>query len=210
MLRIKNTALDPSKALQMRQASKLEMEPMINGQRLRLRTSMDVPDAWAQKNKDYLEKLWKSGVIDIDYSKTPEPEPQLNAEGLKLGGPTLEEFIKRGYTADRYPPAGWAEVPSAGLTAYRKELAEKAAAEVKAKEEAELAAMIAAEEEAKKQLAAEEAAKKLEVSEPVAVSESLTVEQAGALVANVVPPAAPAVEEKKDEGKKGSGKSKLK
>lgn len=216
MLKIKNTALDPMKSLLHRKAAKLEMEPMINGQRLRLRTSVDVPEDWANKNRDYLEKLVKQGVIEIEYSKTPDREPALNEQGLKLGGPTLEEFMKRGYPADRYPPAGWAEVPSAGLTAYRKELEEKAAAEAKAKEEAELAAMIAAEEEAKAKAAAEAAASVIQdaAALPSVTSQILPptpIEPAGAPVAEVPPPpAAPAVEEKKEEGKKGSGKSKLK
>lgn len=220
MLKIKNTALDPSKSLLHRTASKMEMEPMINGQRLRLRTSVDVPEEWANKNRDYLEKLIKQGVIEVNFSDKAPPEPQLNEQGLKLGGPTLEEFMKRGYPADRYPPAGWAEVPSAGLTAYRKELEEKAAAEAKAKEEAELAAMIAAEEEAKAKAAAEElAAKAASVVQDAAALPSVTsqilpptpIEPAGAPVAEVPsPPAAPAVEEKQETGKKGSGKGKLK
>lgn len=202
MLKIKNTALDRSKTLLHRTAPKLEMEPVINGHRLRLNSSAEVTEEWAEKNKKYLEDLIKMGVIEVGYSDKAPAEPQLNADGLKLGGPTLEEFMKRGYSPENYPPGGWAEVPSAGLTAYRKSLADAAAAEAKAKEEAELAAMIAAEEKAKK----------LEVSDTPVVSDVLTAttEPAGAPAEVLPPPSAPAVEEKHDSGKKGPGKSKLK
>lgn len=211
MLKIKNTALDPMKSLQHRQAPKLEMEPLINGQRLRLRTSVDVTEEWARKNKDYLEKLWKQGIIEIEYSKRPEPEPQLNEQGLKLAGPTFEEFTKRGYPADKYPPEGWAEVSSAGLTAYRKEMADKAVADVRAKEGAEIAAMIAAEEEARLAIEAEAiAAKAAAVIQEAAALASVTsqilpptpIEPAGAPIADV-----PAPIEEKIESKKGPGKS---
>lgn len=31
-----------------------------------------------------------------------------NAEGLRLDGPTLEEYVKAGYLAENYPPQGYA------------------------------------------------------------------------------------------------------
>ena len=212
MIRIKNTALDRSKSLLHRTASKLEMEPMINGVRLRLNSHLDVPEAWVKKNQAYLEGYLKAGIIDVKFSETPAPAPQLNADGLKLGGPTLEAFIQAGYTADRYPPAGYAEVPSAGLTAHRKKLelareeeargkAMAEAAEIsarKAREEAEFAAMLAAEEAAKA-----EAAKKLEVVETVAPVDTLTVTPAPA---PVEAPAEAPTEEVKEHGKKGKKK----
>lgn len=34
-------------------------------------------------------------------------------------GPTLEVYVKAGYKPENYPPHGFAEVPSPGLTAYR-------------------------------------------------------------------------------------------
>lgn len=44
--------------------------------------------------------------------------PRDNA-GLRTDGPTLEEFIEKGYMPENYPPQGWAEKPSEGLTQYR-------------------------------------------------------------------------------------------
>lgn len=43
-----------------------------------------------------------------------------DAEGLRLDGPTLEEWTAAGYKAENYPPQDYAEKPSAGLTAYRR------------------------------------------------------------------------------------------
>lgn len=52
--------------------------------------------------------------------------PPTNADGLRLDGPTFEEFVKAGYPATRYPPSGYAEKASKGWTAFL---------ELKAKEE---------------------------------------------------------------------------
>lgn len=38
---------------------------------------------------------------------------------LRTDGPTLEEYLDAGYQAANYPPAGWAEKPSDGLTLFR-------------------------------------------------------------------------------------------
>ena len=52
----------------------------------------------------------------IDDPTSAEPP------ALKTDGPTLEEFVKAGYKAEDYPPAGYAEKPSHGLAAYRESL----------------------------------------------------------------------------------------
>jgi len=39
--------------------------------------------------------------------------------GGRTDGPTLEEYVAAGYKAENYPPDGYAERPSAGLTEYR-------------------------------------------------------------------------------------------
>lgn len=39
---------------------------------------------------------------------------------LRKDGPTLEEYVKAGYSAENYPPTGYAEVPSPGLDEYRR------------------------------------------------------------------------------------------
>lgn len=54
------------------------------------------------------------------YSNSaPAAEVALDANGLRLDGPTIETYVKAGYPAGHYPPAGWAEQPSPGLDAYR-------------------------------------------------------------------------------------------
>ena len=45
----------------------------------------------------------------------------------KTGGPSLEEFVAAGYKPEEYPPAGYKEVPSEGLTKFRAEQKTKAA-----------------------------------------------------------------------------------
>lgn len=42
-------------------------------------------------------------------------------DGPRKDGPTLEEYVEAGYDPADYPPQGFAEVPSAGLDAYRAE-----------------------------------------------------------------------------------------
>lgn len=37
-----------------------------------------------------------------------EPAPPVNAEGLRTDGPTLAEYVAKGYDAANYPPAGYA------------------------------------------------------------------------------------------------------
>ena len=60
----------------------------------------------------------------------PEPANVAVAPGtppaLRTDGPTIEEFVFAGYKPENYPPAGYAERPSAGLDRYRAQ--EKAAA----------------------------------------------------------------------------------
>lgn len=41
------------------------------------------------------------------------------AVALKPGGPTIETWVEAGYPPQNYPPDGWAETPSPGLTAFR-------------------------------------------------------------------------------------------
>jgi hypothetical protein len=219
MLRVKNTANDRTKSLLHRTAAKLEMEPVVNGYRLRMGSSVDIPEEVYDRNRAHFDKLIKDGVIEISYvdAKPSDKEPELNAEGLKLGGPTLERFMEAGYPADRYPPLGWAEVPSAGLTAYRKQVADDAAraeaeaVEKQAADDKEALAKALELQMAQQSLVAEQAP--VTVSETVAVSDSLQVTtntgSAGAPVEVTPAPTAPVVEEKVDASKKGPGKKKL-
>ena len=57
-------------------------------------------------------------VSDADasgYTPFDQPAP------LPLG-PTIEEYVAAGYSAETYPPMGYAEVASPGLDAYRASL----------------------------------------------------------------------------------------
>lgn len=83
--RIKNTALDHNKRFLHRKAAKMQMEPVIAGGRLRLRSSMVISDELFAHNKANLE-LWKSWgvvewekvgeekapVVDVENDKKPE------------------------------------------------------------------------------------------------------------------------------------------
>lgn len=46
--------------------------------------------------------------------------------------PTFEEYVAAGYLPENYPPAGYEEVPSDGLTAYREQQAAAKAEDEKA------------------------------------------------------------------------------
>lgn len=117
MIRVKNTALDRTKTHLHRVASKLHMEPIVHGQRLRLGDSTDLSEEVYQRNKGYYDKLIADGTIEF-VSQEGE-----DTQGLKMDGPTLEEWVKAGYDAENYPPRGYAEKPSAGLTKLRKQQA---------------------------------------------------------------------------------------
>lgn len=219
MLRVKNTALEPSKTLQIRQAVKLDMEPILEGgKRLRLRSTLEISEEWAQKNRKFLEKLYKDGVIEIEESlggrpMDPDREPELNADGLKLGGPSFELWMERGFPAEGYPPSGWAEVPSAGLTAYRKQVEEakaeeqrKGYEELKAKEEAAKAAKAqedAVAAEMAKRMAEEIDAKATEELAAAAVEASRKAETAPLPTLPEAPVSAPAPAAKSDSKNPG-------
>ena len=42
--------------------------------------------------------------------------------GLRLDGPTLEEWVKAGYPAEKYPPPGYAAKPAGLASTFRSEL----------------------------------------------------------------------------------------
>jgi hypothetical protein len=151
MLRIKNTSTDRSKALLHRKAPKLEMEPMVNGRRLFMGQSCDLPEEVYEKNEDYYNRHIANGVLEIvGQHNAPKVDrmPPLDANGLKLDGPTLEEWVKAGYMPENYPPKGWAEKPSVGLAKFRADQADaaikkEAAAKAKAHAESEAALAVA-------------------------------------------------------------------
>jgi hypothetical protein len=54
------------------------------------------------------------------YSNDRTPlnaEPPRDADGKRLDGPTIEEFVKAGYLAENYPPGDYAAKDSAGWQA---------------------------------------------------------------------------------------------
>lgn len=63
----------------------------------------------------------------VNFDKTREQEaakadaraaePPRNADGLRTDGPTIEEWIRRNYTPQDYPPPGYAPVGTPGWAA---------------------------------------------------------------------------------------------
>lgn len=145
MYRIKNTAEDRTKHLLHRTATKFELEPTLGGIRIRLGAFLDITDEHYERVKPVVDEWVKKGMVEViqngsdsaDLRKFTK-EPEYDANGLRLDGPTLETWVKAGYQADTYPPAEYAEVPSPGLTAFRmeqdrlkQEIADLAAAAIK-------------------------------------------------------------------------------
>lgn len=65
MWNIRNSYLDHNKVHLHRVAAKLETEPLIGGLRLRIRESRLVPQSYIERNHEMLERLAKSGVIEM-------------------------------------------------------------------------------------------------------------------------------------------------
>lgn len=210
MYRVKNTADDRRKSLLHRTATKFELEPNLGGTRIRLGHHLDITDEHFARVKPTLDEWIKKGMVEVIKLDSSGQVPEdykipYDAEGKRLDGPTIEEWMKAGYPADRYPPFDYAEKPSPGLTAFRKQQQEEAVAAQKAQEEAAaLAADMAKKEEeaAAEKAAAEEAAKEV-VVEPTPVAPPAPEP----IPSELPPPPAPVVEEKTE--KKSSGKKKL-
>ena len=165
-VRLKNTALDRLKHVQHRTAPRLEMEPSIAGARVRLNSTLDITDESYAQNKALIDGHVNHGVLEVIFLDGAPAEarkaPPLDGNGLRLDGPTLEEWTAAGYKPEGYPPVDYAEKPSPALTKFREEQAaavkaaaeaaraaeEKAAAEAKmleenrAKQAAEIAASV--------------------------------------------------------------------
>lgn len=82
MLKITNTALDHTKVFQRRRASKMVMEPVLFGRRLRLRTSMMYDGPINEHQQKLLDLYVQHGVISVEdmspkkeMSSTPLPPP---------------------------------------------------------------------------------------------------------------------------------------
>lgn len=100
--KLKNTALDHTKRFLHRTASKMQMEPVIGGRRLRIRSSMIISDEIFEHNKANLA-LWRGwGVVDweqVGGEKSVEkpsvtktgPLPVLTPEGESVFDVVLVE-----------------------------------------------------------------------------------------------------------------------
>jgi hypothetical protein len=58
----------------------------------------------------------------LDYSRRASTQTPLK-QNLRADGPTLEKWIEAGYQPGNYPPEGYSEVDSPGLTAYKAKVA---------------------------------------------------------------------------------------
>lgn len=59
------------------------------------------------------------GPVEAGQFVQPPTTPETAEKALRDDGPTIEMFIAAGYHADDYPPRGYAEKPSPGLTRYK-------------------------------------------------------------------------------------------
>lgn len=77
-----------------------------------------------RKHRDAEGKLLPPGAIvefnELSANLADKFVPLVEGpEPLRTDGPTIEEWVAKGYRAEHYPPEGWAEVPSPGLDRYR-------------------------------------------------------------------------------------------
>lgn len=111
MYRIKNTANDRTKAHLHRVATRFDSEPSLGGIRIRLGSHIDISDDHYDRVKPFIDEWVSKGMVHV-FKLDAVPVGEDN-------GPTFEEWVKAGYSPDKYPPAGYAEIPSNGLIEYR-------------------------------------------------------------------------------------------
>lgn len=102
-VKITNVSQDPAYAMKRRTASRLQMEPVIAGERLRLRQSRILTDEQAEANKDWLAECERGGVVTIE--RDGEKVPTL---------PTAEAKAPVETTAPTDPAPFIAPPPAAG------------------------------------------------------------------------------------------------
>lgn len=90
--KLKNTALDHDKRFLHRKASKMQMEPVIGGRRLRIRQSMVISDELFEHNRANLELWNKWGVVSWEKAGGEGPS------GRHI--PSVEEITKAGYSPE--------------------------------------------------------------------------------------------------------------
>lgn len=80
MYRITNTALDYSREMLRRTASKMVMEPMIATKRLMLRSSMELSDILYGRNKEEIDRHVKHGVVSVVQLSVDDPSIDVNLD----------------------------------------------------------------------------------------------------------------------------------
>lgn len=55
----------------------------------------------------------------LDYTRKRSATDTPLKTNLRTDGPTLEQWLQAGYTADKYPPEGYAELDSPALQVYK-------------------------------------------------------------------------------------------
>ncbi len=100
-----NTALDHTKRFLHRTASKMQMEPVIGGRRLRIRSTMIISDEIFEHNKANLA-LWRGwGVVDweqVGGEKSKAETPKKKSHASKSGDEpkTLDEEMNRMFKSE--------------------------------------------------------------------------------------------------------------
>jgi hypothetical protein len=134
MIRIKNAVDDQSKA-HLRQAwasrssrSDYDLEPVLDGRTIRLRTHIDITEQHYERVKHIVDVWAKKGIVSvIPLGPDGKPLNQLiPSTPVSQDGLTLEEWVKSGGPPESYAavpvgemhPFGFRVVDSAGLKNY--------------------------------------------------------------------------------------------
>lgn len=78
-----------------------------------------------QALRDKIRSEERQRLLDEQALAATGARPPTDSIGLRTDGPTLEEYVERGYSADKYPPLGFAEKDSPALTALKAERTKK-------------------------------------------------------------------------------------
>lgn len=114
-VKITNVSQDHAYAMKRRTAARLQMEPVIAGERLRLRSSRVLTDEQVKANVEWLAENERGGVITIEPmgdtpldvllpASPPEPVAPLEPEPPAPELPPLEEVFPPAPPAPPAPP----------------------------------------------------------------------------------------------------------
>jgi hypothetical protein len=69
---------------------------------------------------NYAKAFARQGLVECESKPADESAPAPSPSSDERGpSPTIEQWVDAGYPAAKYPPDGYDEVPSPGLTRYR-------------------------------------------------------------------------------------------